>query len=290
MPKTPATPLLPQHKALLAVDVVGSGGNDGRHLRAIPGIVAELVDTALASRDVTHTSKVDDQHTGDGFLRLYPAEHLPALLDALRALDDEVTEHNTWRKPEVALRAALHLGSVPEERGFHRPNIDLTRLLGAPEFKRVVRKCQDTGDKFTTALILSAEAHSAAFHGDLTRLVDPDEFAAISVQNNEYSARAWIRAAGFAPHQLSEFAAHEQEPAQAGAFAAGATPQQPAESAASSQGTITSHGPVQGSQNTGDHAHVGDTNHVNVRTHTQRNNGVQAGQVHGDVNQGCHRR
>lgn len=50
MPKTPDSPLLPQHKALLAVDVVGSGANDDRHLKAIPAIVADLVDNALASR------------------------------------------------------------------------------------------------------------------------------------------------------------------------------------------------------------------------------------------------
>lgn len=288
MPKTPGSPLMPQHKTLLAVDVVGSGANDDRHLKAIPAILAELVDNALASRGVTEEAKVDDQHTGDGFLRLYPAEHLPALLDALRALDDAVTEHNTWRKPEVALRVAAHLGPVPEERGFHRPNIDLTRLLGAPEFKQAVRKCCDSGDKFTTALILSNEARSAAFSGNLTRVVDPAEFAEISVRNNEYAQKAWVRAAGFAPHQLTEFAAPEDEPARTGQPVAAESEPQPAERAASSPRSISNGAPVRGNQNTGNNAHVGDNVHVdrqeqiNVRAHTSE--GVQAGKIHGDIN------
>lgn len=196
---------MPEHSALLAVDVIGSGSSRPEHLGTIPDLVRDLTQAALRAVGLDGDRAQDDQFTGDGFLRAYPSRFLPALIDMINVLDSLLAEHNRTTKPEIRLRVAVHLGPLPARRGFYRPNIDLSRLLEAAAFKHVVGHCREhiTGDTFTTALILSDNAYQTVFQGDYTRVVSRNEFAQLLITNNEFEERSWVRVTGVHPTQIS---------------------------------------------------------------------------------------
>ncbi|MDA3645153.1 hypothetical protein LZ318_27130 [Saccharopolyspora indica] len=252
---------MPEHSALLAVDVIGSGSSRPEHLGTIPDLVRDLTQAALHAVGIDGDRPEDDQFTGDGFLRAYPSRFLPALIDMISVLDALLAEHNRTTKPEIRLRVAVHLGPLPARRGFYRPNIDLSRLLEAAALKHVVDYCREhiTGDTFTTALILSDNAYRTVFQGDYTRVIGRNEFAPLLITNNEFDDRSWVRVAGVHPTQISGI-----PPATAPSW--DSTPLF-SDSGMSIEGVDTAQ-----SVNTSSHA-------------GGRSNEVQAGTVHGNVSQ-----
>ncbi|MFI0469721.1 hypothetical protein ACH347_37125 [Saccharopolyspora sp. 5N102] len=278
---------MPEHSALLAVDMIGSGSSRPEHLIGIPELIRDLAQAALRAVGLSSDTAQDDQFTGDGFLRAYPSRFLPSLVDMVSVIDELLASRNRSAKPEIRLRVAMHTGPLPSDRGFYRPNIDVSRLLGAAAFKQVVHHCQQhiTADAFTTALILSDSAYKAVFEGDYTRVITRNEFAPLLITNNEFNENSWVRVTGVHPTQISSIA-RTDEPAHLPLQESGPTPANvPGERSISSSGT------VQGNQVTGDGNSFYTTPNLNVSNYVGgANTGVQTGTFNGNLNQGEGRR
>ncbi|KOV89693.1 hypothetical protein [Nocardia sp. NRRL S-836] len=198
---------VPQHRTLLGVDVIGSAQLPPHLLAAVPATVSKLLDAALSENGIERDAVLSIESPGDGTLLVLPSELLGATIDAAVHLDQLTTEHNRWHKPEVRLRAAVHLGPVGEDGGFYQARITHARLLDAPEFKALLKRCRAEGgeDTANTALIVSSEALDTAFSGNHTRLARRGEFGSLPVSHKEYRHNAWVRVPGFDPRTLTSF-------------------------------------------------------------------------------------
>lgn len=267
MSATPDPAVMPEHSALLAVDMIGSGRSRPEHLPSIPELVCELTQSALRAVGLGSEAAWDDQFTGDGFLRAYPSRYLPALVDMVSVLDELLATHNRLSKPDIRLRVAVHQGPLPVERGFHRPTIDVTRLLNAAAFKQVVGYCREhiTTDGFTTALILSDSAYQTVFQGDYTRVITRNEFAPLLITNNEFREQSWVRIPGVHPTQISSIPHGES---------AGVSPGEPERSPENTSGERSA-------------GNASSAASFNVSNQASGGNVViQAGTLHGGVHQG----
>ena len=161
---------VPQHRALLGVDVIGSAQLPAYLMNAVPETISKLVDSALEQSGVEPNHVLSVESPGDGVLMVLPSEQLGAVLDAAVRLDQLTVDHNRWSKPEVRLRVAVHVGPVGED-GFHRARITHTRLLDAPEFKDLLKHCQAEGaeETATTALIVSRSGSVSGTAGSIDR-------------------------------------------------------------------------------------------------------------------------
>ncbi|MET0234794.1 MAG: hypothetical protein ABW224_09175 [Kibdelosporangium sp.] len=196
---------LPQHRALLGVDVIGSARNPGHHLGALKAATDTMTRVALAESGILATHVTDWQSTGDGVLVTLPSSDLGALFDTATRMEELAAQHNRWSKPEVRLRIAIHVGPVGDEPGYYEPRIAHSRLLNAPAFKKIVERClaERPDGSVNTGLIVSDDAFRTVFGGDHTRLVRQPEFASITVQDKEFSQPAWIRIPGFEARSLT---------------------------------------------------------------------------------------
>ncbi|MBB5957842.1 hypothetical protein FHS29_004437 [Saccharothrix tamanrassetensis] len=188
---------VPEHRALLGVDVVGSARNEGYHLNTVHGAVAEMVRDALATAGIGRADVVEWEPTGDGALLTLPSRRLGAVLDAAHHLDGLAAQHNRHRKPDIRLRLAVEIGPVGAQPGLYAPKIALSRLLNASVFKELVARC----DGMNTALIVSDGALRAVFGGDYTRHVRRTDFSPLAVRDKEFADTAWVRVPGCDPHK-----------------------------------------------------------------------------------------
>jgi hypothetical protein len=205
---------VPQHRALLGVDVIGSAQLPGYLMNAVPGTISDLVGTALTQSGIGPDDVLSLESPGDGALLVLPSGQLGAVLDAAVRLDQLTIDHNRWHKPEVRLRVAVHVGPVGDDDGFYRARITHTRLLDAPEFKDLLKRCHDEGseDTVNTALIVSSEALDTAFSGDHTQVARRGDFASLAVSHKEYRHDAWVRVPGFDPRSLAAFSSSADAP------------------------------------------------------------------------------
>lgn len=207
--------LVPEHRALLAVDVVGSASNPGYYLNPIRKAVDDLLRAALDSSGIERSEVLEWEPTGDGALLTLPSGRLGTLLDLAQRLDTQAAERNRSRKPDVRLRVAVELGPVGDQPGYYAPKISLTRLLNAETFKRLFERCmhERTDDSVNTGLIVSEQAFRSAFSGDHTQLARRSDFAEIPVQDKEFAAKAWVHVPGFDPLSITGFAQQHGQPA-----------------------------------------------------------------------------
>jgi hypothetical protein len=191
--------LVPQHRALLGVDVVGSASNPGYHLAAVRRTVDDVLDQALAGSGVEQSEVLDRDSTGDGTLLTLPSGRLGALLDVAHGLESALAEWNRWHKPEVRLRVAVEVGPVGDEPGLYAAKVTLSRLLDASAFKGLFKRClgEQGPEAANTALIVSDHAWRTAFSGDHTQVVRQGEFTRLSVRDKEHTDTAWVRIPGF---------------------------------------------------------------------------------------------
>ncbi|WP_145736617.1 hypothetical protein [Saccharopolyspora dendranthemae] len=160
--------------------------------------------------------------------------------------------------------------------GLYRPNIDVCRLLDADEFQALVKRWRSSlpADRFTTALILSDDAHRAVFGGDYTRAITRHDFGSMNIRHKEFDQKAWVRIAGVNPAQLTESPPSPPASPEAG------------DDARPAGHSISNSGGNQGIQIAGDRNHVEQQpreTHVNNFT-GENNYGISAGQINGSVN------
>lgn len=209
---------VPQHRALLGVDVIGSAQLPGYLMNAVPSTISKLVSAALTESGIEPDDVISLESPGDGALMVLRSGQLGAVLDAAVRLDQLAIDHNRWHKPEVRLRVAVHVGPVGDDDGFYRARITHTRLLDAPEFKDLLKRCHEEAseDTASTALIVSSEAMDTAFSGDHTQVARRSDFAPLPVAHKEFRHDAWVRVPGFDPRSLAAFTGNASAPEPAG--------------------------------------------------------------------------
>jgi hypothetical protein len=208
---------VPEIRTLLGVDVIDSARTAPHLLPQVPTVLETLLSAGMDAVAVSRQEAVDAQYTGDGWLYAFPSALLGRVVDLGRALDDIVAEHNKWNKLELRLRLAVEVGPLPDTQGFHPANISRSRLLEAPAFKLLVRRCiaARPDGSMSTAMIMSDAVHTTVFGADYTKVARGTDFAALAVTNKEFTARAWVAVPGFDATTLAAMIAEDGPPASA---------------------------------------------------------------------------
>ncbi|HET6503826.1 MAG TPA: hypothetical protein VFG87_24010 [Amycolatopsis sp.] len=245
--------LMPETRVLLGVDVIGSAGNPGHQYNALWRALDRMLGTALNECGIPNDELLDWEPGGDGVLYTLPSRRLGTALDLTEHLDRLAAAHNRKHKPDLRLRIAVELGAVGDEPGYYAPKVWQQRLLNARAFKELMKHClrERPEGSVNTGLIVSAPAFREVFSGDYTRTVQRHDFAEIEASEKEFAETAWVRVPGLDSRTLKEFVA-----ATAATDTAGITETTPEPK----------------------------TRVVNQVFGTM--NGVQAGDVHGDINFG----
>lgn len=208
--------LIPEHRALLGVDVAESAGKPGHQLAAVPEALEDLLTWALRGSGIDRAEVLDWEKTGDGALLTLPSGQLGALLDTADLLDVAAARRNRRYQPDIRLRIAIESGPVGQEPGFYPAKIGLNRMLDAQELKDLFVRCrQEREEDAHTALIVSEHAFRTAFGGDHTSLIRRSEFGSLEVRNKEYVDSARVRVRGFDPRSLEAFSQPTQDPSAA---------------------------------------------------------------------------
>lgn len=189
----------PVHRALLSVDIQGSGRADrdnAASARAREVLFTELeqafeasgVPWALCGREVT----------GDGMVVAVPPEFPKHLLvhPVLSHLAAGLRQHNRQASAttRVRVRAAVHAGDllVDGYGATGRPQVLLARLLDAAPLRDALADAPETA---TVALLASDH-----FYTDVIaqghRGVDPDTFTRVRVRRKETETDAWLTVIG----------------------------------------------------------------------------------------------
>lgn len=212
--------VMPDTRALLAVDVIASASNPGYHRDRLWGELSAMLTNGLSAAGLTPQEVVQYEPTGDGALYTFPDNRLGILVDLAQRLDELAAERNRWTKPDIRLRIAVEVGAVGEGPEYYSPRVDLNRLLGAPVFKALIGRCitENTDGLGNSAvhsgLVVSDQVFRGVFGGAYTALVRETEFVQLSLVHKEFHERAWIRVPGVDARTLAEFAG-EIDPAEA---------------------------------------------------------------------------
>ena len=204
--------LMPDSRALLAVDVIASASSPGYHRERQWRAMSAMLESAFGSSGIAPDMVVRYEPTGDGALYTLPSDRLGTAVDLTSHLDRLAAEHNRWQKPDIRLRVSIDIGAVGEEPGYYTPKIHLARMLGATEFKGLVDECirssvDRAGNSWVnSALVMSGFAFREVFGGDYTSQVRQAEFAELAVSNKEFSDTVWVRVPGFDARTLVQFA------------------------------------------------------------------------------------
>jgi hypothetical protein len=198
---------VPEFHALLGIDVIDSARTAPHLLPQVPIVLETLLAAGMDAAGVSRQDAVDTQYVGDGWLYAFPSALLGRVVDLARALDPIVAEHNKWNRLELRLRLAVEVGPRPDMPGFQQANLARARLLNAPAFKALARRCiaERPDGSMSTAVIVSDAVHQALAPGHHTRLARPADFAELLVTNKEFTSRAWVAVPGFEARALASF-------------------------------------------------------------------------------------
>jgi class 3 adenylate cyclase len=199
---------------LVAVDAAGYGtGTDQEHLAVQSGL-PDVLDAAAARahlrRDLWLT-----QQAGDGELAVLPRdEPEPIVVDQyVRYLDEALTAHNAnpASRRKLRLRMAIHFGTaMPADNGYAGQGVvAVSRLVESAAVKDALAAAPQA----CLAVILSRQVFD-----DVVRqghvLVQPTDFAKVSVRVKEFQDEAWVKVVGVPLHAavLSDKAADDNPP------------------------------------------------------------------------------
>lgn len=202
---------VPEIRTLLGVDVIDSARTAPHLLPQVPTVLETLLSAGMDAVSLSRQDAVDAQYTGDGWLYAFPSALLGRVVDLGRALDGIVAEHNKWNKLELRLRLAVEVGPLPDVQGFHPANISRSRMLEAPAFKLLARRCiADRPDgSMSTAMIMSDAVCQTVFGADYTKIARGSDFAELAVTNKEFARRAWVAVPGFDARTLATMIAED---------------------------------------------------------------------------------
>ncbi|HVB41150.1 MAG TPA: hypothetical protein VNF47_00410 [Streptosporangiaceae bacterium] len=200
----PATRELPPSRAIFAVDTEKFTRNPSARQPELSDAIPELLGSAFARCGLAEVwaARRFPQGTGDGYVFGVPEQHAPFLLDPLLDQLQEVLEEHDRRlrsqdrSLRLQLRAAIHMGSVPDSggrrEGIGTPVNDTFRLLDSESIR------QELSDRNPDITLLAAIASQRVFE-DVVRAgftpgLPPDRFRPViaEVAGKEFVQPAWL--------------------------------------------------------------------------------------------------
>jgi hypothetical protein len=199
---------MPETRAQLAFDVVGSSAHDDDLLPNVRSASEQLLRAAFDSVNLDFDARTNVSAAGDGDLMSFPESFLPGLIDMTQHLQKQLYDHNRKTKPEIPMRLSVHAGplEVTDAPSFQRSYIELSRMLESAALKEVVRRCQEAGP-YSLALILSDQAYRTAVRARRTTDLVPHHFAAIEISGKSFEERCWIHVPSVDAARITEYAA-----------------------------------------------------------------------------------
>ncbi|MET1072692.1 MAG: hypothetical protein ABWY11_08610 [Umezawaea sp.] len=183
----------PVHRALLSVDVEGSGSRDGTAWTLFREALFTELRRAVEAGGIDWDACVRED-TGDGMTLVAPESCPKRLLvhPLLRTLADGLAHHNRYASAatRIRVRVALHAGDVVvgEHGCTGRPRVLLARLLGAAPLREALASAPEPT---AVAVLVSDSFHDDVItHGYLG--IDPDGYAPVPVREKETEVRAWL--------------------------------------------------------------------------------------------------
>jgi class 3 adenylate cyclase len=187
-------PVLPHHRAIVAVDIEGSTTRTNPARAQLRHVLYDLLEEALRA------SGIDEQHRdpfidrGDGALVLiHPVDQAPKtvlLTTVIPTLSELLAQHDALRPDHrFRLRAAVHAGEVHyDSRGCYGEDVDITfRLLNAPELKRALRRTLAP-----LVLVVSQDIHRSVIRHGYDGIDDRAFEPLVHVQMAGQRLRGWV--------------------------------------------------------------------------------------------------
>ncbi|CAM3971947.1 hypothetical protein KIPE111705_34065 [Kibdelosporangium persicum] len=194
---SPPTPVLPRHRAIVAVDIEGSTTRTNKARALLRNAMYDLLEEALLQSGIKeqHRDMID---RGDGaFILIHPVDDAPKtvlLTMVIPTLAELLARHEPERPDHrFRLRAAVHAGEVHyDNRGWYGEDLDVTaRLLDAPQLKRKLRQTR-------ARLIVVVSQHiyrSVVLHG-YDGIDDTSYEQIVQVQIGRRRQRGWVQIPG----------------------------------------------------------------------------------------------
>ncbi|HEX6346871.1 hypothetical protein [Umezawaea sp.] len=206
----------PVHRALLSVDVEGSGSRDS----TASVLFREALFTELRNAFDTSGIPWNDctrQDTGDGMIVVAPEGCSKRRLvhPLLPTLAAGLAHHNRYasRATRLRVRVAIHAGDLRvDSHGLTgTPKVLLARLLNAAPLREALATTPET----TVAVLVSD-----SFHDDVITEghpgIDPTTYTQVTIREKETEARAWLHLVGQPPRPTTPHPpARAPEPAEA---------------------------------------------------------------------------
>ncbi len=190
----------PVHRALLAVDLEGSGQRDNHAVVESRRVLFGEVREAFEASGIPWAACATET-AGDEMVVIVPPEFPKRSLihPLLGHLADGLRHHNRQAGANVRLRVrvAVHAGDllVDDYGTTGRPQTHLARLLGSKPLREALAAAPDTA---TVALMVSDH-----FYEDVVsqghRGIDPDLFHPVAVHEKETETRGWLHVPGHSP-------------------------------------------------------------------------------------------
>ncbi|MGK5529784.1 FHA domain-containing protein [Streptomyces sp. URMC 129] len=188
----PPSPELPYYRTLLAVDIESFSARPSDMLPVLRD--AQL--TAL--REATRRAGLDweevlfPQVSGDGFVFGLPSERTPRLLDRLLPALQECLAEESARLPRrvggIRLRAAVHLGPVPDD-GVCTTMTEVHRLLDCRPLREALART-DPEVTFLTVVVSRRVVNDVVEAG--YSLLRPGQLAPVRAQVKQFDQEAWL--------------------------------------------------------------------------------------------------
>jgi class 3 adenylate cyclase len=186
----------PVHRALLSVDIEGSGGRDSTASVIIRQALFAELRKAFEASGVDWDSCVR-QDTGDGMIVVAPEGCSKRRLvhPLLPALAEGLAHHNRYggQATRIRVRAAIHAGDLRvDPHGLTgKPKVLLARLLNAGPLREAL-----TAAPGSTVAVLVSDS----FHDDVITEghpgIDPATYTPVAVREKETEVRAWLHVVG----------------------------------------------------------------------------------------------
>lgn len=257
-----------EYRAVLAVDIVGSGGRGNVALQQIRSVLATALRESFEVSGIDWEACLRDD-LGDGFRVTAPAGvRKPRLIHPLiPELAARLRAHNrtAGEKTSIRVRTALHAGDVCigwDGGVTGRPLEVLARLLDAAPARAALAEAPDS---VAASLLVSQHYYEETVPHGYPGL-DPETFREVAVAEKEFTAPAWLHLSGYGSpaHESARASAQLPEPRESGPREPGqpgrhAAPAPTAEVPGSLSEMInkaSGHGTVYATQNGIQHIHI----------------------------------
>ncbi|WP_019928512.1 hypothetical protein [Nocardia sp. BMG111209] len=187
-----------EYRAMLAVDIEGSGGRGNTALLRIREVLFEILRDAVEHSGIDWTLCLR-QDLGDGMRVIVPADtsKFRMIQPMVRELSAALEAHNETAATveRIRVRMALHAGDVhlgPSDEPAGRSLVVLARLLDAAPVRKALAQAPEA---VVVAVLLSQHFYDETIgHGYPG--IDPRTFHRVAVAEKETTMPAWLHLSG----------------------------------------------------------------------------------------------